>query len=177
MARKIDQRSVLGDVPARAEQRHERDDENESRVHGKPNRDGGSDALCVAIETLDHLRSAHHSRQGERYHAEQRKGVVKAAPAGRQGGRVSEQGRREQDAHDADHRAHGKLFAYAHELHADKHHARAQHIENEHTDDIGQAEPAAEHRRRARQKRADVNDDGNAEKYERRPCENGFYPA
>ena len=59
MARKIDQRSVLGDVSARSEQSHERDDENESRVYGKPRCDGGSDALCVSIEALDHLWSAH----------------------------------------------------------------------------------------------------------------------
>ena len=93
-------------------------------------------------------------------------------PAGGEGACFVKQRCNEQYAHNADHRADGDLFAYADELHADEYNACADDIEDEHTDDIRQPEPRAEHRSGACQKCADIDDDGQTQQQERRPGEN-----
>ena len=77
-------------------------------------------------------------------------------PARGQGTHGRPEGGHEEDAHHQHHGAHGDLLADAHQLHSHEHHARADHVEQQDPGQVGQAEPAAEHRRGAGEIGADV---------------------
>ena len=93
-------------------------------------------------------------------------------PSARQRADIGAQCGDKQYADHSEHRADGDLLADADELHPDKHDACADNVEQQHAPDVRQAEPAAEHRRCACQKCADVHNDRHAEQRESQPGKN-----
>ena len=81
MRGQIDQRTVFSDLIARTEQRHQRDQKDQGKVDGQPERDRAADLFRIAFEAFYDLRRGHDRGEREGDHPEERERVAEAVEA------------------------------------------------------------------------------------------------